>query len=75
MKTKTIREYTIKIDRVFEIKPTDIDYGEEQKDKLFLVEIKDICGVETYFSVPASRNSRASLRKVFERIKKELYLN
>ena len=72
LKDQTIKDFTIKIDRVIGVKK--MANGVENTDKMFLVNIVNSYGEGIGFSVKASRNYGSDLRKVFRRIKEELNL-
>ena len=70
--TQTRRYLTIKIDLEREAKK--LHNGVGYKDRFLYVEIIDDMGGKTLFAEKIGKDFAASLRKVFKRIKSELYL-
>ena len=73
LKDETIREYTIRIDRVREREGDK--YEMRYIDKMFLVNIKDSCGGGIAFGVKITENYKASIKRCFKKIMEELHLN
>lgn len=70
--TQTRRYLTIKID--LENGAKEFPSGVGHKDLFLYVEIIDDMGGKTLFAEKIGKDFAASLRKVFKRIKSELYL-
>ena len=72
LKDQQFRDYTIKIDRVRSVK-TISRYSKEYTDKMFLVDIKYICG-GIGFAVPITKHYGKSLKRLFKKIQEALHL-